>query len=146
MSTTDELVFNLRDQHDMLGPIALEAADAIETLTRERDEARKNLIAEWCKGCGTVSSDGHCHCNDWPDSPAECRDPMPFIRTWAEELRAELCASDARITKLEADKARLRDDLISIEEYWNRSRTDVAMIDALEYITATAREALDATP
>jgi hypothetical protein len=71
---------------------------------------------------------------------------MPFIRTWAEELRAELCASDARITKLEADKARLRDDLISIEEYWNRSRTDVAMIDALEYITATAREALDATP
>ena len=43
MSTTDKLVFNLLDQHDMLGPIALEAADAIETLTRERDEARSRV-------------------------------------------------------------------------------------------------------
>jgi cell division protein FtsB len=116
MSTTDELVFNLRDQHDMLGPIALEAADAIETLTRERDEAR-----EAC----AMNNDTHSR----------------ISADYTQTIRA----LEARITKLEADKARLRDDMISIEEYWNRSRTDVAMIDALEYITATAREALDAT-
>jgi hypothetical protein len=82
----------------------------VERLTRERDEARNNLIAEWCKGCGTISSDGHCHCNEWPDSPAECRDPMPFIRTWADYLRTDLVAAEARIAELtrERDEARSR--------------------------------------
>ena len=36
------------------------------------------------------------------------------------------------------------DALIHIEEYWNGSRTDGAMSDALDEITATARNALDA--
>jgi hypothetical protein len=42
MTDTTELVARLRDQQDMiqLGEDAYEAADAIERLTRERDEAR----------------------------------------------------------------------------------------------------------
>jgi hypothetical protein len=40
MTDTAKLAANLRDQNDMIGPIAFEAADTIERLTRERDEAR----------------------------------------------------------------------------------------------------------
>ncbi len=46
MTDTTELVARLRDQWDMiqLGEDAYEAADAIERLTRERDEARQWLL------------------------------------------------------------------------------------------------------
>jgi len=48
MTDTTELVARLRDQQDMiqLGEDAYEAADAIERLTRERDEARAAALEE----------------------------------------------------------------------------------------------------
>jgi hypothetical protein len=48
MTDTTELVARLRDQQDMiqLGEDAYEAADAIERLIRERDEARA-LLCKW---------------------------------------------------------------------------------------------------
>jgi len=51
MTDTTELVARLRDQQDMiqLGEDAYEAADAIERLTRERDEARAAALEEAAK-------------------------------------------------------------------------------------------------
>jgi hypothetical protein len=48
MTDTTDLVERLRDQQDMiqLGEDAYEAADAIERLTRERDEARAAALEE----------------------------------------------------------------------------------------------------
>jgi hypothetical protein len=48
MTDTTELVARLRDQWDMiqLGEDAYEAADTIERLTRERDEARVAALEE----------------------------------------------------------------------------------------------------
>ncbi len=112
MSTTDKLVFNLLDQHDMLGPIALEAADAIETLTRERDEA--NAAAEaheakWQSICKAErSDDGTCACSyDQPGHVCVFHSP-------------KLAAAEARVAKLEADNAKLREALAT-SRAWHES-------------------------
>lgn len=55
--------------------------------------------------------------------------------SFAEDLIAALSASEARVKELEGA-------LIHIEEYWNGSRTDGAMSDALDEILETARAAL----
>jgi hypothetical protein len=99
MSTTDELVTRLRDAHEAvalfpeeratgfndllaLRNMVPDAADAIETLTRERDEARAEASKFEAQYCEALES----------------------------KIRERLKAFH-RITALEADKARLREAL-----------------------------------
>jgi uncharacterized protein (UPF0335 family) len=109
MSTTDKLVFNLLDQHDMLGPIALEAADAIERLTRERDEARQWVedvknVQENANAEGYAEAKAHYEARiaeltrERDEAQRENMD-MVWQRRSAE-FRAK--AAEARIIKLEA--------------------------------------------
>jgi len=101
---------------------ALYAADAIETLTRERDEAR-----EAC----AMNNETHSR----------------ISADYTQTIRA----LEARITALEADKARLRDALervlASLCVYRVRQRRisfDLAM--EANKAETSAREALEATP
>jgi chromosome segregation ATPase len=54
----------------------------------------------------------------------------------------DLAKANARAEAAEAENARLRDALVSIEEYWNGSYTEGAMSNALDVITYRARQAL----
>ena len=123
MSTTDELVARLRlrreaefidgyERVEWEDDDALYAADTIETLTRERDEARQ-----------------------WVDDESRKLENM--------EARAD--AAEARIAKLEADKARLREALEEMHEA-ALSGYFYEDYDAASERCRRARAALEATP
>lgn len=66
-----------------------------------------------------------------------------------EELLADISGLNktidhltAELSQVKAERDRMREALVSIEEYWNRSENDNAMNDALYYMIETAQQAL----
>jgi hypothetical protein len=69
-------------------------------------------------------------------------------RTWAtSDLYYESAALIRRMQveneRRRARETRLVEALVSIEEYWNRSPTEGAMLDALDVMTARARATIE---
>jgi hypothetical protein len=56
---------------------------------------------------------------------------------------AQVASLLVEIASLRAEKARLVEALVSIEEYWNREPTDGAMLDALDVMTRRSRAAIE---
>jgi hypothetical protein len=125
MSTTDELVRKLREWDHCwpacwLETATIQAADAIEALTRERDEAR-----EAC----AMNNDTHSR----------------ISADYTQTIRA----LEARIAKLEADKVRLREALVNISTHpENSSGTSASwgIGGAFHNVQCIAAAALEATP
>lgn len=147
MSETDDIVERLNAQVPLGVPIPIchlldEAADhitrleercaalegqveagaaEIERLTRERNEALKELHLKWCISCGTLTSDDKCDCT-MDDDTAPLQDLKLFSDEYRRQTEDHIANTEREVADLKEEVGRLRETLEKADtpnQFWS---------------------------